>query len=632
MKFFPSLSTVLVFLLLSLNEFTRASKNHKIRKRKHKLYKSKFPQQSQTKQPEPKILCSDELTAVKVDNTANAKTFNSYQNHNARINPIPNKKSLQTNGNGQVTQSNIVKIMFPEFSEILNGDKDKNDSDTSSLSVFLNESDIFEDENSTLFKTKLTNSIIDVLKRGLRRSSPHDIITYGSLLFHASKKSSDVDLMGICPMGITRDEFFTELIAYFNHSSFDNSILWIFREAYLGKFLYHKFSFQYISTARLPIIKLNFDIQLTEDCADKNKNVNLRFDIAMVNIRSIPEKTENLVEKEVECMEKAIQNSQDFANLIVTEGLFSSLVVKKLFDSDVVYQNTLKFLKLWAERKGLYDSQLGFFKGFHLTVMLLYIRTSHSNIKTDFELLVKFVEYYGDHWDFNFIVPPLRESVSNISNYGVPVYAPLIYYPVHKGKPMIDRMPYSASQIILFEIEKLRNALTSVQDPACGIDWSEIVKATIPFDVFSQNSSKVMTFAVQLVYVFPKEELTLKFLSFIHSQLFKFIQSLEDPANSIYLGGSQLRAGFETKDVVVVNHQPNDPTFKFKLFLSERQYDFDHEKARIERTWNNFLEMIQSIFMNRYDSIMGVQDNNSNFQPVKMFNDSFFSLNFNQSI
>ena len=140
MKIF-SLSFILVAFLLSSNEFTDASGNHK---KKRKIYKyRKLPQSGKrTESPDRKITNPEEK---EIKNTLETKANNAYQCHITQGNP--------SRSNPPITK---VKISYPNFSYLLDNAENKIEIEASPLSIFLKEADIFDDEHSTLFKKDLT--------------------------------------------------------------------------------------------------------------------------------------------------------------------------------------------------------------------------------------------------------------------------------------------------------------------------------------------------------------------------------------------------------------------------------------------------------------------------------------------
>jgi hypothetical protein len=514
----------------------------------------------------------------------------------------------------QVNQRQKANLK-PKNEQIVNKMLEKNPAidHSSSLSNYLNFLNIFDDSESIQSKQFLTLGIIKVLKNGFCQAFLYDIIIYGSFLFQASKKSSDVDLMAISPEGIDRKKFFEGLVDYFNSLKFHLLLRRVLSEIYSAKFVDCNFSYTYISTARFPIMKLKFVIVLKDTPLD----FVIRFDLAMVNLSGYPSDPKKLVDLEMIYLE---QNFNDPANLIGVEGLFSSLVVRKLFESDLIYQNSLKFLKLWAERKNINDFQLGYFKGFHLTIMLLYVRLENPLITTEQDLLLKFAEFYKDRWHPTFVVPNNPQKLSNYVESSI--YSPLIFYPVYHGRPMIDRMPFSVSQVILFEITNLFNFLNSFKGPMSFQVWEELLKESLPYDTFVLNSTNTIKMTIKVVDKYSKSE---KFISFIHSQLFKFIQSLED----LNIGGSMNKNPFpqnpaERKNIiVVVKHLPASPVFDFKIFTPHDFQLCEFNEDNIIRLWNLFLDMIQSSFQRQFSN-----GANGNFIALGSIEDPLFEFTF----
>ena len=592
MKIFSSFSAISIFLLLLSFDFSCCANNGK--GRKHRNHRRNSYQTSKSNQCNHEIAQENESTNIQSEKTETLKNIpkeksSVFQSENVNCN---------NSGGLLVSKGGLEKKSANDYSSI--------------LSNYLNSLKIFDDFECTQSKQNLALGIIKVLKKSFCQAFLYDIIIYGSFLFHASKKSSDIDLMAICPEGVDRKAFFDGLIDYFNDSNFDLSLRDVLGGIYPDRFYDYKFSYLNINTAKFPIVKLKFTISLKSG-EETPFDQEFFFDLAMINLREYPSDPKNLVDFEKISLK---QNFDNFGNLIGVEGLFNSLAVKKLFESDFVYQNSLKFLKLWAERKHINDFHLGYLKGIHLTIMLLYVRLENQLVTSEQDLLLRFAEYFKKHWHPKFVIPPFdKKNPRNLANYfdhTRTLHCPIIFNPVHNGSPMIDRMPYSVSQVILFEITELFNYL---KNPLDVNGWEDLLNETIPYDKFGLPAFNIIWLEISIIDECLKSS---QFISFIHSQLFKFIQNLEDlwPHDK----GAKA-ANEEERIIIVVNHLPSDPSFYFKIFTPNGVKSDHFNEKNIIAVWNLFLLMIQSSFTNQFKDF--------GQSPIAMTNNLFeFSITF----
>ena len=479
-----------------------------------------------------------------------------------------------------------------------------------SLQQYIDSTGGFDDAFSIISKSNITSVLIFLLNEQLQMHSVNvQLLIYGSFQLNCSRRNSDVDLIAVGNMNLQRAVFFEsmkEILASKDfYNAFAGRIPMVLPNSKLDSC-----KCVLVNTAKIPIFKFEFIINQYQAQDEKFELVSYNYDLGFANLPiqyPLPfAPLASLLLNPVEQTKilKELDGSTDDSNIMQVQGLVTSYYIAGLIAKCPPFFTLLRLLKLWADRKGLYDPQIGALKGNFLNNMALFITLEHPGVGAE-ELAMHFFDYFAEHWtpDSEIIIrKDAEKGIHPVYAPRFPTFGPKIYRPLHRGKPLIERMPKSVALLIRHELSLARNLIAS------GASWEVITQKRESYAAFiaahsnavdnnngnsSNNISTINSNIVTIKGVISKdipENLLEPYASFIHSQAFKLIHMLEGTSGTF--PGSKLDpalAEFFQNNIVLYEHPAVD-TFIFTLLLngSVDQKD-DKWKSAIKRASTQFI-------------------------------------------
>jgi len=240
---------------------------------------------------------------------------------------------------------------------------------------------IQKDENITIFETKegtdkrrriiadvekVTDKVVQYclekhssLSATSIASSRSIIRAFGSFELNAHFESSDIDLLCIGPKFVTRDMLFKELAERLESDPRVTDILQL-RHAFVPLL---KFTFQDVD---IDLVYAQWDVDVIREES--------RLDIDVFS--------KNFV--------------KDHDTLLCLNGVRSTETIKKLIPNKILFERTLRRVKLWAQRRAIYSNVMGFLGGISYSIMTAKICIQHPDATSCVELLRHFFAFYRD--------------------------------------------------------------------------------------------------------------------------------------------------------------------------------------------------------------------------------------------
>lgn len=206
-----------------------------------------------------------------------------------------------------------------------------------------------------------------------------ELLVFGSLKLDSFTKDSDIDTVCVVPNFINREEdFFNKFYALLKVEPNINDLV-------------------AITDANVPLIKLTF--------------CNIKIDILFAKL-SKNVLSENL-EEILLSPEKVLQNFEEEKSLLSINGVITCDLILKCVPNQDNFKKTLKYVKLWAKKKGLYSSLMGYLGGVSWSILVAKICQLFPNYEPS-KLFEKFFLIYN-RWDFDEISITIN-SIGNIEN------------------------------------------------------------------------------------------------------------------------------------------------------------------------------------------------------------------------
>ena len=164
------------------------------------------------------------------------------------------------------------------------------------------------------------------------------IHSFGSFKMGVHFPQTDMDLICLVPNYITKEDFFTDFMRYLSKEPYIEDVIDVI-------------------DSRVPIIKLTF----------KGFQIDLLY--AAMDPQIFDEKKHiSKIIKDETIFNKLCYHSQNSLNgMRATDNIMNSVVNAKHF------RNTLRFVKLWAMRRGIYSHTFGYLGGISYAIMVAKI-------------------------------------------------------------------------------------------------------------------------------------------------------------------------------------------------------------------------------------------------------------------
>ncbi|CAF0855356.1 unnamed protein product [Rotaria sp. Silwood1] len=269
--------------------------------------------------------------------------------------------------------------------------------------------------------------------------------TFGSYRLGVHSKGGDIDTLLIAPRHIDRTDFFTSFVEYLRRQPEVRDL-------------------RAIEEAYVPVIKLTFD------------GIELDMLFARLALATIPDN--------LDLKDDKILHNLDHRCALSLNGCRVTDEILDLVPNRETFKSTLRAIKLWAKKNGLYSNALGFFGGVTWAMLVARICQLYPNAVAA-TLVHKFFLVYS-HWEWP--TPVLLKPV-NDCRYGFPVWDPMtnisdrnhlmpIITPAYPQQNSTHNVTQSTQKIIIQEIKRSLDIVNEIM--ASKIEWKQLFIGT-PF-------------------------------------------------------------------------------------------------------------------------------------------------------
>ncbi|CAF3233829.1 unnamed protein product [Rotaria socialis] len=393
------------------------------------------------------------MSAVVTIRQTTATTMNTNNNNN---NTTTNKNSNDNhnNNNSQTTVRSYgitqpISTKTPDPSDI---------TATKSLEDTLRSYDYFESSEELSHRVQVMAKLNVLVREWIRNVSlsknvPPEITdsvggrvhTFGSYRLGVHSKGGDIDTLLIAPRHIDRTDFFTTFAEHLRRQPEVRDL-------------------RAIEEAYVPVIKLTFD------------GIELDMLFARLALPTIPDNLDLKDDKILHNLDHRCARSLNGCR--VTDELLDLVPNRETFKS------TLRAIKLWAKKNGLYSNALGFFGGVTWSMLVARICQLYPNAVAA-TLVHKFFRVYSD-WEWP--TPVLLKPV-NDCRYGFPVWDPMtnpsdryhlmpIITPAYPQQNSTHNVTQSTQKLIVKEIKRGLEIVNDVMTSKS--EWKQLFIGT-PF-------------------------------------------------------------------------------------------------------------------------------------------------------
>ena len=259
----------------------------------------------------------------------------------------------------------------------------------------------------------------------------------------------DIDTLLIAPRHIDRTDFFTSFVENLRQQP-------------------EVCDLRAIEEAFVPVIKLTFD------------GIELDMLFARLELANIPDSLDLKDDKILHYLDEHSVRSLNGCR--VTDEILD------LVPNQGTFKATLRAIKLWAKKTGLYSNALGFFGGVTWAMLVAFICQLYPNA-TASTLVHKFFHVYsGWQWP----KPILLKSIHDC-NYGFPVWNPKlnsyskphlmpVITPAYPQQNSTHNVTQSTQKIIVQEIKRGLEIVNNIMSSKCN--WKELFTAKLFFQCY----------------------------------------------------------------------------------------------------------------------------------------------------
>ena len=414
----------------------------------------------------------------------------------------------------------------------------------------------------------LKKCVIEAVKKMFKAKGKSDeetnnaggiVYTFGSYGLGIAGPGDDIDVICLAPTtdikednkNCERNDFFEEMRKQLENISKENDITQILP----------------VIDAKIPIIKII--------C----KDIRIDILIAIVNYKSIDENfdidNDNVLKN---CCEKCILSLNGRRDLNI---IFKSLQKERIED----FRLTLRAIKLWAKKRGIYSNAMGYLSGVSLVILVAKVCQLYPKLKSN-KLIRKFFEVYSNwDWENPVLISEIKTEVefpcpvaawSKEETQQCPFYIIKPAFPAqnaNKGTNEILRRVLVEE----FNIFKEYSSKINIEDKNCEYTWKDLFKGGVNFfegynhflqiDILSKNKSDFKSW-----------------VGFVESQLIKLICNFID-INQIKL--RPFSNGYDIKDKIY----PFCKTYLFGLSYiePENSENKSNKNINIKEIYKKFL-------------------------------------------
>jgi poly(A) polymerase len=260
-----------------------------------------------------------------------------------------------------------------------------------------------------------------------------------SCFFLSNKLGGDIDTLLIAPRHIDRTDFFTSFVELLRRQSEVRDL-------------------RTIEEAFVPVIKLTFD------------GIELDMLFARLALPIIPDNLDLKDDKLLHNLDPRCARSLN--------GCRVADEILNLVPDRETFKSTLRAIKLWAKKNGLYSNALGFFGGVTWAMLVARICQLYPNAAAA-TLVHKFFLVYS-HWEWP--TPVLLKTV-NDAHYGFSVWDPMtnvsdryhlmpIITPAYPQQNSTHNVTQSTQKLIVQEIKRGLEIVNDIM--ASKLEWKEL--------------------------------------------------------------------------------------------------------------------------------------------------------------
>ena len=209
---------------------------------------------------------------------------------------------------------------------------------------------------------------------------------FGSQRLGVHNSSSDIDMLGVVPQHVSRDEFFSLFVPILGARS-DVSLALPIPEAYT------------------PVVKFHLNDQAV--------------DMLVVTL------AQPIVPKDLDILDAACLQGLDVQGMRCMNGPRVAESILKLVPNTSTYATALRVIKYWARQRGLYSNVLGFLGGVNFAIMVAFVcqrypkATASALVKRFFNLFCQW------HWPAPVMLNAIDDPRGMISTL-LPVWNPKV--------------------------------------------------------------------------------------------------------------------------------------------------------------------------------------------------------------
>ncbi|CAF1346094.1 unnamed protein product [Adineta steineri] len=354
--------------------------------------------------------------------TTTTTTMNTNNNNNNNNNNDNNNSQTPVRSFG-ITQP--ISTKYPDPQDYMT---------TQSLEDTLRSYDYFESSDELSHRVQVMAKLNVLVREWIRNVSlakniPAEsadsvggrVHTFGSYRLGVHSKGGDIDTLLIAPRHIDRTDFFSSFVEFLRRQPEVRDL-------------------RAIEEAFVPVIKLTFD------------GIELDMLFSRLALAAIPDNLDLKDDKILHNLDHRCARSLNGCR--VTDEILDLVPDRETFKS------TLRAIKLWAKKNGLYSNALGFFGGVTWAMLVARICQLYPNAAASI-LVHKFFLVYS-HWEWP--TPVLLKPV-NDCQYGFPVWDPMtnasdryhlmpIITPAYPQQNSTHNVTQSTQKIIVQEIKR----------------------------------------------------------------------------------------------------------------------------------------------------------------------------------
>ena len=435
--------------------------------------------------------------------------FNRFQNTNLnKPNFIPNNPSnsisnSQSNPNNPTLENKYINtyISLEESEEI---------DELESLeieSILKNDYNLYESREESRKREEVLGKLNDLIKNfiykiAIKNNLPEDvakntggkIFTFGSYRLGVHGPGADIDVLCVAPRHVDRSEdFFGELLSILKKEK-EITELHDVKDAYV------------------PVIKMKY-------CGI---HIDLLF--ARLSFKQIDEDMNSL-------KDDSILKNCDKESILSLNGCRVTDQILSLVPNAENFRLTLRAIKLWARKRGMYSNVMGYLGGVSWAILVAKICQMFPNLKPN-KLIKKFFEVYSQ-WDWSKEPVLLNEIKREVGfNCVIPVWPDdtpksliSIITPAYPAMNSTYNVSETTKRILLKEFDFFKNFTNLICysksiNSREGFTWKDFFNE---IDFFSYYSCYM-----QIDIVSKNEEDHKKWQGFVESRLRFLIKFLED--------------------------------------------------------------------------------------------------------